>query len=210
MTKKTAATAKHMAKVDAVATKTTKPKAKKAPAKTGRPRQYDRAKVVARICELLATSEMGVARILKEEPGMPPMQKFWEWIDEKDKDGALSDEARSYRELYARAKQQQAEYMESLLIEIADESRNDYMEKRVKEGSVTVLNAEHIQRTRLRVDTRKWLMAKLHPKKYADSIKVGGDDELPPVKSESEVKVSHSFDDLRAALAKSLAKKPDA
>lgn len=136
---------------------------------------------------------------------MPPMQKFWEWLDERDKDGVVTHEARGFRELYARAKQQQAEYMEALLLEIADESRNDYMEKQVKEGSVTVLNAEHIQRTRLRVDTRKWLMAKLHPKKYADSIKVGGDEELPPVRGESEVKVTHSFDGLRAALAKKLA-----
>lgn len=179
--------------------------------KGGRPRGsgniYDRKEVMTRICELLATSEMGVARILKEETGMPAMSKFWGWLDEKEKDGVtLTQQARGLREMYARAKQQQAEYMEALLIEIADESRNDYMEKQVKEGSVTVLNAEHIQRTRLRVDTRKWLMAKLHPKKYADSIKVGGDEELAPMKSESEVKVSHSFDDLRAALAKRVGK----
>ena len=35
-----------------------------------------------------------------------------------------------------------------------------------------VLNGEHIQRSRLRVDTRKWYLSKLNPKKYGDKVDV--------------------------------------
>ena len=32
------------------------------------------------------------------------------------------------------------------------------------------LNGENIQRSRLRIDTRKWLMSKLNPKVYGDKL----------------------------------------
>ena len=54
------------------------------------------------------------------------------------------------------------------IIEIADDAKNDWMER---EGFKT-LNQEHIQRSRVRIDTRKWLMAKLMPKKYGDRVEV--------------------------------------
>jgi len=34
---------------------------------------------------------------------------------------------------------------------------------------------EHIQRARLRVDTRKWILSKMLPKVYGDKFQVGGD-----------------------------------
>lgn len=180
--------------------------------KPGRPKGknaiYDRIGVMARVCEILSSSERGTARILKEEPGMPAIGQLWEWMDEKD-DGVPTDRARRMVEMYTRAKQQQAEYMEGLLLEIADDSRNDYMEKIGKDGEAfPALNAEHIQRTRLRVDTRKWLMAKLHPRKYAESVKVGGDEELAPVRSEAKVEVdTATIDALRGRLEQFVGKK---
>ena len=36
------------------------------------------------------------------------------------------------------------------------------------------MNGEAIQRSRLRVDTRKWLLAKLQPKKYGERITFWG------------------------------------
>jgi hypothetical protein len=43
------------------------------------------------------------------------------------------------------------------------------MQRRRENGSiVTVFIGEHVQRSRLRIDTRKWLLAKLQPKKYGD------------------------------------------
>ena len=57
------------------------------------------------------------------------------------------------------------------MLDIADDSTNDYMMKQGEDGSeYEALNAEHIQRSRLRIETRKWLSSKLKPKKYGDKI----------------------------------------
>ena len=37
------------------------------------------------------------------------------------------------------------------------------------------VNNEAVQRSRLRVDARKWLMSKLMPKKYGEKLELGGD-----------------------------------
>ncbi len=36
------------------------------------------------------------------------------------------------------------------------------------------LDHEHVQRSRLRVDTRKWAAGKLAPKRYGDKLNLGG------------------------------------
>ncbi len=72
---------------------------------------------------------------------------------------------------YARAKLAQADLMAEDIIDISDDVSNDWMEI---EGEM-VLNKEHINRSRLRVDTRKFLMVQLAPKKYGNKIAVTGD-----------------------------------
>ena len=54
------------------------------------------------------------------------------------------------------------------LFEIADDSSNDYIET---EGGQR-LNSEHVNRSRLRIDTRKWVMERMAPKKYMPQSKV--------------------------------------
>ena len=55
--------------------------------------------------------------------------------------------------------------------DIADNGENDYMKRSGKDQEPGyVVNGEAIQRSRLRVDARKWLLSKLAPKKYGDKI----------------------------------------
>ena len=56
------------------------------------------------------------------------------------------------------------------LLEIADDARNDWMESLGEDGKSVgyVLNGEHIQRSKLRSDNRKWLLAHWHPTRYGD------------------------------------------
>ena len=45
------------------------------------------------------------------------------------------------------------------------------MVRKRADGSIEdVLDAEHVQRSRLRIDTRKWMAGKLAPKKYGEKI----------------------------------------
>lgn len=58
------------------------------------------------------------------------------------------------------------ERMAEEIQEISDDGSNDWMER---EG-ITVADHEHIQRSKLRVDSRKWLLSKMMPKKYGDRV----------------------------------------
>jgi Transposase len=82
---------------------------------------------------------------------------------------------------YAHARELQIEAMADELLEISDDGQNDWM--KIKRGGeeVEVPNNEVLQRSRLRVDTRKWLMSKIVPKKYADKIAVTGGDGSGPI-----------------------------
>ena len=54
---------------------------------------------------------------------------------------------------------------------IADDGTNDWMEYQVTEYTTAYrLNGEHVQRSKLRIDTRLKLLAKWNPKKYGDKV----------------------------------------
>jgi hypothetical protein len=54
------------------------------------------------------------------------------------------------------------------LLEISDNGLNDWMERNGEGNVGWLVNGEAIQRSKLRVDTRKWVASKLKPKKYGD------------------------------------------
>jgi hypothetical protein len=68
------------------------------------------------------------------------------------------------------------------LLEIADDASNDWLERQNKDGATfKVVDQENISRSRLRVDTRKWLLSKMLPKVFGDrlSAEVSGKDGAP-------------------------------
>lgn len=77
---------------------------------------------------------------------------------------------RDFMEQYTRARRVQAERMADELLEIADDGRNDWIEREnSRTGEVyVVLNPEAAMRSKLRIDARRWLMGKYKPKKYGD------------------------------------------
>ncbi len=66
----------------------------------------------------------------------------------------------------------QADHFADEILEIADETGADLTTD--DKGKVTVEH-EVVARSRLRVDARKWLMARLAPKKYGDKLQHTGD-----------------------------------
>ena len=66
-------------------------------------------------------------------------------------------------------------------LEIADDGTNDWV-KREKPGGTAgddVLNGEHVQRSKLRIETRLKLLAKWDPKNYGDKTILSNDPENP-------------------------------
>jgi hypothetical protein len=79
---------------------------------------------------------------------------------------------------YAQAKLVQADLLAEEMLDIADDGTNDWMESFGEEGDTNYkLNGEHVQRSRLRIDTRKFLAAKLLPKQYGDKVEEKKTDE---------------------------------
>jgi hypothetical protein len=65
-----------------------------------------------------------------------------------------------------------AEAFTEEMIEIADDGTNDYVEGETVDGKPFIkLDKEHVMRSKLRIETRKWISAKLKPKKYGDMVR---------------------------------------
>ena len=86
--------------------------------------------------------------------------------------GWVLDDRDGFAAQYARARELQMEAFEDELNEIADDGRNDWMTIKRGGEDVEVPNNEVLQRSRLRVDTRKWIMSKILPKRYGDKLDV--------------------------------------
>nr|WP_286140681.1 hypothetical protein [Escherichia sp. ESNIH1] len=93
---------------------------------------------------------------------MPSKQAVLRWLARNE----------AFRAQYVRAKEEGAEAIAEELFDIADDGSNDWMEKLDKDGEAIgyQLNGEHVQRSKLRIDTRKWYLSKIMPKKYGDRI----------------------------------------
>lgn len=88
------------------------------------------------------------------------------------------DDVDGFGARYSKAREIGYHSMADELFEIADDGRNDWMERVNQRTGATeeVPNNEHMNRSRLRVDTRKWFLSKVLPKIYGDKIAVTGAD----------------------------------
>lgn len=134
----------------------------------GRPSDFT-PELADRICELLADGQS--LRKVCENEWAPNKSNVFKWLRTNQ----------PFRDQYELAKQESADSFADDMADIADDSRNDWMENNDPDNPGYKLNGEHVQRTRLRIDTRKWLASKLKPKKYGDKLAVGGADDMPPV-----------------------------
>ena len=124
---------------------------------------YSKKEIETIFNKILLEIEEGkaVINILKNKD-YPSNRTFWKWLDQDE-----------YKvKLYARACEARADAMVEDMIQIADDGLNDTYED--DEGNQRT-DHDVIARSKLRVDTRKWLASKLKPKKYGDSslLKIG-------------------------------------
>jgi hypothetical protein len=108
------------------------------------------------ICKAIATSPRGLQAICKKHD-ISSVQ-FYEWIKN---DAELANK-------YAHAREQQADLLADEILEIADNIEND---------NKGINGSNAVQRDRLRIDSRKFLAAKLKPKKYSERIDITSDGE---------------------------------
>lgn len=123
------------------------------------------------ICTRIADGES--LRAICRDEDYPSLGSFLRWVAEDE----------ILREQYARAMEMRADCLFEEMTDIADDASNDFMDKINQDGSIAgqVLNSEHVQRSRLRIETRKWVTGRMNPKKYGDNSKVtlSGDPKNP-------------------------------
>ena len=93
----------------------------------------------------------------------------------KDMFYSLCDSDESLAERYMRACEERQEFLFDELLDIADESTLDNKKIKSRSGAdIEVLDKEYVMRSALRIETRKWALSKMNPKKYGDRIEVDG------------------------------------
>ena len=102
---------------------------------------------------------------------------------------------KEFSDLYARAKRLQIEVIIDEILEIADDTSKDNV---INEDGKSTINHEHINRSRLKIDTRKWLAAKLCPRLYGDK------EELVSLKFPDDIKNANSLLPMSAEVFRAL------
>lgn len=123
-------------------------------------------KAIEIILNKISVDKMSLRKALENRDTsiLPAPVTFLEWVS---KDEQLAKQ-------YAYACEERADAIFDEMFDIADENSKDTY---IKDGNL-ITNNEVIQRSRLRVDTRKWALSKMNPKKYGDASKItleGGD-----------------------------------
>jgi hypothetical protein len=124
----------------------------------GRPSKYSEA-LGKQICE-----EMIAGRSLRsicDDDWCPAISNVCNWLVNN----------KEFQEQYARAREAQAEILADEIIQLADECREGTKTKVTDKGT-EIYTGDMVERSRLQVDARKWVAARLLPKKYGDKVAV--------------------------------------
>ena len=117
-------------------------------------RQYDREKITEFVCYQIAQGR-SLRSICDSDDNLPNADGFLKWLEG----------APALRTQYARAREAGYLLLADEIVDIADENYTTD-EHGVRER----LTNEAIARNRLRVETRKWMLAKMLPKVYSDRV----------------------------------------
>lgn len=118
--------------------------------------------VASIILERIADGES--LKAICEDEGMPSKSTVFKWLAE----------IAGFSDMYVRAREIQADALFDDILTIADDGRNDWMERKDAEDENMGWreNGEALQRSRLRIDARKWMAAKLRPRKYGEKLEL--------------------------------------
>lgn len=124
--------------------------------------------VVSDICVHLAEGKS--LRQIQAIAGMPTKSAVFKWLLEGKAYKAAGEHNHPkalFVDQYACAREVQADCLADEILEISDDSEYDTIKD---ESGKEIVNMNHIQRDRLRVDSRKWLAGKLKPKVYGEKV----------------------------------------
>lgn len=117
-------------------------------------------KFMSEICERISKGE-SLRSVLRDDD-MPDAATFYKWIDEN----------KDYFKQYARATEERAESIFEEILEIADTTVEGVVIETDDNGRTKEKKGDMLGHRRLQIDARKWMLSKMMPKKYGDSLKL--------------------------------------
>ncbi|WP_278494925.1 hypothetical protein [Chryseobacterium arthrosphaerae] len=152
-------------------------------------------KVFNRIINAIANDGLPIRQILKEK-WSPSPSTFFEWLED--------DKSKAKR--YARACEIRAEFLFEEMREIAFTPEIgetiEMTQKGGKDGKKEIkkIQGDMLGHRKLKVDTIKWQISKLYPKKYGDKLDLTSDGEKIPGSIPLVLEDGRSYEDLKKEL----------
>lgn len=141
----------------------------------------DKDNIFEYVCQEIEKGR-ALRNVLKDE-NMPSTSTFYQWLD--------NDEVKAKQ--YARATEVRADIIFDDILAIADENTNDTS---INENGIEVVNNDVIQRSRLRIDARKWVLTKLNPKKFGDKTDItSGGEKIQNMPTSIQVEINKANED---------------
>jgi len=126
--------------------------------RVGRPTTYT-MELALEICDLIADGTPLVK--ICEAVGMPDRSTVRKWRIENEQ----------FSTMYAQAREEFADSLVDQILPLADESRLGVKTKNGPNG-IEETTGDMVERTRLQLDSRKWLASKILPKKYGEKLDI--------------------------------------
>lgn len=139
---------------------------------------------------------MGKAGLLTREgvadPHFPIRDTVFDWL--------AADAA--FLQAYARARLQGCEAIADELFEIGDDNSEDnrWVVSEATGELVRAVDHEHVNRSRLRIDTRKWYLSKIAPKIFGDRLELEHKGDVDLLARLTEARQRVALDDKSSAL----------
>ena len=152
---------------------------------SGRPSKFTQS-LANTICDRIASGKS--LRSICADKKMPHLATVLRWVGKDD----------AFREQYARARDVQADVLFDEMHHIADTQVIGVKTVKKPTGTETT-EADMIDHRRLQIETRKWMLGKMAPKKYGDKSQVemtgkdGGALEFKDVTDETRAKALAAF-----------------
>lgn len=120
----------------------------------GRPSSFSQ-EIADKLCEQMAEGR-SIRNIVKTDEGMPALSTVFKWLKDFP----------AFSEQYARAREMQADALFEELTEVAEDALN-------------AESAVEVSARKLIVDTHKWRLSKIVPKRFGDKLELAGNAESP-------------------------------
>ena len=110
------------------------------------------------ICAAIAVSANGLDDICGENEEFPCVRLIYTRLIQSE----------PFMQKYARARELQQQLLADQLIPLSDKDRICHKRTIKADGSEETVILDQVERSKLQIETRKWVLARLNPKKYGD------------------------------------------